>query len=66
MVVLLPEGLPEIVQYSDDKGKYEFKNLPAKTYLCKADKEGFTTFVSNVTIDTGVTSTKNIIMEPMA
>ena len=66
MVVLLPEGLPEIIKYSDDNGKYEFKNLPAKTYLCKADKEGFTTFVSNVTIDTGVTTTKNITLEPMA
>ena len=66
MVVLLPEGLPEIVQYSDDKGKYEFKNLPAKTYSCKADKEGFITFVRNVTIDTGVTSTKKITMELMA
>jgi hypothetical protein len=61
MVVLLPDGLPEITVYTDAQGKYEFKNLPATTYLLKADKQGYTTYVEeNVIITTGVVSTKNI------
>lgn len=63
MVVLIPEGLPEIVQYTDENGRYEFKNLPAKTYLCKADKEGYGTYNEDVTVTTGVTSTRNIMLE---
>jgi hypothetical protein len=60
MVVLLPDGLPEIVVYTDVKGKYEFKNLRATTFLLKADKEGYAKYNEDVTLKTGVVSTKNI------
>ena len=62
MVVLLPDGLPEIVKYTDENGSYEFKNLPAGSYLCKVDKLGYETLNTNVTINTGVNSTKNFAL----
>jgi hypothetical protein len=63
MVVLIPEGLPEIVKYTDENGRYEFSNIPAKTYLCKADKEGYGTYNEDLTVTTGVISTRNIQLE---